>query len=284
MISSALRMLVYALSAGYAVAGSILFIMPFWSAANFAWQVSPFVAMTIGGWCLGNAWLALMITRQNWWPAALCPILYLGLFGLLEAGVLIAFREKVQLGSPLAWIYVATIGMTAVFAGAALLDGLGSRPVIARVGAPTGPVTAGLTVTFILLVGFLGCYGLFAPAGMPGLNGSIFPERLTMFSLRAFGAFYLALALAVVPLLYTRGLGNLLIHGFGAYGLIVFITMAAVSFIARFDFAARPTQFVYIGVYVLVGAVVGAYFLRHGTSVEIEPRRLAEGDDGHHAV
>jgi hypothetical protein len=132
-------------------------------------------------------------------------------------------------------------------------------------GPRTGAVTIGFATAFILLVGFLGLYGLTAVPGMRGLNAGIFPELLTPFSLRAFGAFYLALALAVVPLLWVRGRDNLLTHGFAAYGLIVFITAAAFINIGAFDFAARPTQSIYIGIYLLVGGVVGVYLLRFGT-------------------
>jgi hypothetical protein len=265
VISPVLRAFLYVLAAGYGVTGAILFVAPTWAAGNFAWRVSPFVAMTIGGWCLGNAWLALIAARRARWPVVLCSIVYLALFGLLEAGVLVTFRERVLLGSPLAWLYLATIGATCLFALAALLDGLRKRPVMAAVGAPTGAVTAGLALGFILFVGFLGLYGLLSVEGMPGLNAGIFPERLTPFSLRAFGAFYLALAVAVIPLLFARGLDNVLTHGFAAYGLIVLITAAALVFIGQFDLAARPTQAIYIGVYLLVGATVGVYLVRYGT-------------------
>jgi hypothetical protein len=139
---------------------------------------------------------------------------------------------------------------------------------VARAGAPTGAATAGFTLAFILLVGFLGCYGLLAVEGMRGLNAGVFPEQLSPFSLRAFGSFYLALALAVIPLLWSRGRDNVLTHGFCAYGLILFITAAALVFIDRFDFAARPTQAIYIGIYLLVGTVVGVYLLRYGTGAE----------------
>jgi hypothetical protein len=44
------------------------------------------------------------------------------------------------------------------------------------------------------------------------------------------------------------------------------------AFIGRFDFAHRPTQFIYIGIYVLVGAVVGVYLLRYGTGRDQKPR------------
>src|SRR5262245_28857598 len=179
--------------------------------------------MIIGGWCLGTAWLALVIARRAVWPAVLCPVIYLALFGLLETGVLVAFRDRLLLASALAWIYVASLAGTCLFAIAALLEGWRKRPVVVAVGRPTGAATLAFVVFFILFVGFLGLYGLLAVSGMRGLNAGIFPEVLTMFTLRAFGAFYLALALCVIPLLWARGQSNLLTHGYAAYGLLVLI-------------------------------------------------------------
>ena len=56
----------------------------------------------------------------------------------------------------------------------------------------------------------------------------------------------------------------MLAHGFASYGALGFITLAAIAFIGVFDFAARPTQLIYPGIYVLVGAIVAAYLLRYG--------------------
>jgi hypothetical protein len=47
------------------VLGSLLFFFPTATSAGFAWKVSPFVTMTMGGWCLGNAWLAF-IAGKRW--------------------------------------------------------------------------------------------------------------------------------------------------------------------------------------------------------------------------
>jgi hypothetical protein len=268
MISPALTAFLYLLTVGYAVTGAILYVAPAWASANFAWRISPFVAMTLGGWCLGNAWLAFTIARRGNWPAVLSPLLYLALFGVFEAAVIVAFRERVLLTSPLAWIYLVTIAATALFAVAALVDGWRRRPVVATVGARTGAVSFALTLAFIAAVGFLGLYGLLAVEGMRGLNAGIFPEVITPLSLRAFGSFYLALAMAVIPILWTRGLGNILNHGYTSYGLLVFITVAAIVYIGQFDFVARPTQAIYIGIYVLVGAVIGIYLLRYGSGAE----------------
>ncbi|MDP1546719.1 MAG: hypothetical protein Q8L87_11910, partial [Anaerolineales bacterium] len=65
MLSNGSRILTYACAALYAVTGLLLFIFPETLAPVFAWKVTAFMTMTIGGWCLGNAWLAF-ITARRW--------------------------------------------------------------------------------------------------------------------------------------------------------------------------------------------------------------------------
>ncbi len=265
MISPLLRGVLLSLALLYAVLGAALFVAPVWASEHFAWKISPFVAMTIGGWCLGTAVTAFIIARRQNWPAMLPPILYLGLFGLFESIVVIAFRDRLLTGTPLAWLYLLSVAATALFAVLALAEAMRQKHILTRLGSPLGPVGFGFALIFILGVGFLGLYGILAVPGMRGLNASIFPEVLSPFSLRAFGSFYFALALAVIPILLSRGVGNVVNHGFAMYSLLVTITAAALAYIHVFDFANRPTQAIYIGIYLLVGLVVGAYLWRYGT-------------------
>lgn len=265
MISQTLRIWLFGLAAGYCAMGVILFVTPNSAANHFAWRISPFVAMTIGGWCIGTAWACFIVAKRGNWPAMLCPILYLVFFGVFESAVLVAFRERLLITNPLAWLYCAMLAGTCLFAIVAAFEAMRRRPVLVMVGSPMGASAIGLAALFIALVGFLGIYGLTAVPGMRGLNASIFPEQISQFSLRAFGAFYFSLALAVVPLLLKPGIGNLVSHAFAMYALLVFITVAAFVFIDRFDFVARPTQMIYIGIYLLVAVVVGAYLVRYGT-------------------
>jgi hypothetical protein len=265
MFSPALRMASYVLAGFYAGLGAILFAAPTLVSGNFAWRVSPMVTMTIGGWCLGNAWGAFVCARRANWAAMTGTALYLGLFGLMQSGVVLAFRDRLLLANPLTWLYLATLALSWGFAAIALADWWrqprapepqGRRPVL---------LERVYLVLFILFVGFLGIYGLTAAEGMRGLNAAIFPEQLTPLSLRAFGVFYLALALSTVPLLFARGVAPGLNHAYAFMGLIVFITIAALVFIRQFDFAARLTQLIYLGVYLIVGLINGAYLLRLGT-------------------
>jgi hypothetical protein len=49
MLSESSRWLTYALAALYAILGLALFVFPARLVSLFAWNISPFVAMTIGG-------------------------------------------------------------------------------------------------------------------------------------------------------------------------------------------------------------------------------------------
>jgi hypothetical protein len=264
MISSATRSLLYVLAGLYGLLAFILFAAPTWSSANFAWKVSPLVAMTMGGWCFGNAWGAFISAWRGFWPLAFGASVYLSCFGASETAVVIAFRSRLLVESPLAWLYLATLAINCVFAVVAWLEWTRRRPLLKAIGHPNGVLLNTLAVVFVLFVGFLGVYGLIAVEGMRGLNRAIFPEVLSPFTLRAFGAFYLCIALGVVPLLFARGRDNVLAHGLASYGALVAITVAAIAFIDVFDFAARPTQLIYPGIYVLVGTVVGIYLARYG--------------------
>jgi hypothetical protein len=68
-----------------------------------------------------------------------------------------------------------------------------------------------------------------------------------------------------VPLVVAPGVAPGLNHAYAFQGLIVFITIAALVFIGQFDFAARPTQLIYLGVYLIVGLINGVYLLTLGT-------------------
>ncbi len=96
MLSLVSRILTYALSLLYAVTGAALFVLPDQMAPVFAWKVTPFMAMTVGGWCLGNAWLAWITARRWEWRLVYTSLIYLWIFGLIEIAVLIAFRAKLR--------------------------------------------------------------------------------------------------------------------------------------------------------------------------------------------
>jgi hypothetical protein len=252
----------------YLLLGVLLFALPSVLSPVFAWKVSAFVTMTIGGWCLGNAWLAWVAARRWTWGRVRTSLLYLWLFGFTELGVLIAFRANLVLGHPIAWLYFVTLLVNVLAAGIGVVDWMRTRPS----SEPSGPQVVwwqrAAVLVFVLLVGFLGAYDSTNQLGDPGTNADIFPELLSLFTLRSFGLFYLSLALAAVPLLWEKNLNALLSHGFAAYGLILFITAAAFVNIPLFDFAAQPGGLLYFGAYLIVGVPLFFVFLFFGTGAK----------------
>jgi len=55
------RWLTRIITVAYLLLGLIMFVARSWSAHHFPWKVSPFVAMTIGSYLLGSAWMAGVI-------------------------------------------------------------------------------------------------------------------------------------------------------------------------------------------------------------------------------
>lgn len=264
MLSNTSRSLTYVSAAFYAVLGMALFAMPEKLAPVFTWNVSPFMAMTIGGWCLGNAWLAFFAARRWQWTLVQPSLLYLWLFGLLEMSVLITFREKANISSAVAATYVATLSLNAITAVIGIVDYLRTRPTVDSSGGVTSNVDRIGLIAFLALVGFLGYYGVTAQNGDIGTNGGIFPEIMTLFTLRGFGVFYLSIALAVIPLLWNRNKQTFLSHAFLSYGLIVFITAAAFVYLGLFDFASKPGGLLYFGAYFGVGMYFLISFFKFG--------------------
>jgi hypothetical protein len=85
--------LIYLCALLYGVLGPILFFLPEQMAPVFAWKVTPFMTMTIGGWCLGNAWLAYITARRWKWSLVYTLLIYLWLFGIGGAIVLFFFGK-----------------------------------------------------------------------------------------------------------------------------------------------------------------------------------------------
>ena len=273
MLSPFARGITFGLALYYLALGTILFFIPGRTAEVFAWKVSPFVTMTIGGWCLGNAWLAWIAAWRWRWAQNYASLVYLWVFGVLEAAVALAFNDKLRLEHPIAWLYLGTLGFNLLAALAGLAEWVRKRPSLDVEGKPIQPFARFFVILFIVVVGFLGAYGLVARQGWPATNGGIFPEVLSPFTLHSFGAFYLSLALGAVTLLFAKRMPPFLTYAFSAYGLIVAITMAAFWFLEAFDFKSRPGGLIYLGIYFAVGLVILVYFLRYGTG-KLEPGEM----------
>jgi len=265
MLSTFSRWLTYILAILYAILGALLFFLPESLAPIFAWKVTAFMTMTIGGWCLGNAWLAWITARRWQWNLVFSALLYLWLFGLGELLVVINLRAKLNLSHPIAWLYLATLLVNTLAAIVGFVDWLRIRPSARSSRTGFSRLLYASVIFYVVFVGFLGFYGLTATVGAPGTNGGIFPEIMSPFTLKSFGMFYFTLALGVVPFLWNQNLNAILHHGFASYGLIIFITLAALVYWRLFDFAAKPGGAAYLIAYVGVGVAVFIMLRKYGT-------------------
>lgn len=267
MLSNTSRLLTYIIAVLYAILGALLFYLPESLAPVFAWNVTPFMTMTIGGWCIGNAWLAFITARRWDWKLVYPALYYLWAFGVTELGVLFVFRDRLALMHPIAWLYFITLCMNVLLAVAGLYDLFRMRPSRQDFRPSTRPSHRILATGFVIVVGFLAVYGLFAQIGDIGTNGGIFPEVMSLFTLRSFAVFYLSLTIGALPLIWEQSLPVLLNHAYASYALVVFITLAILAYIGIFDFANRPGQLIYVGAYFLVGIPVLIVLLREGTGL-----------------
>ena len=264
MLSNPSRLLTYLLSALYLVLGATLFLLPEQMAPVFAWKVSGFMTMTIGGWCLGNAWLAFLAARRWEWRLVYPALVYLWTFGLLEALIVILFRARLQLAHPIAWFYLATLTVNVIAAVVGIMDCLRLPLSVPGGKMMSGPMLT-IAIGFVLFVGFLGFWGLTAQIGDRATNGEIFPEVMSLFTLRSFGAFYLSLTVGMITLLFARNRPAFLNYAFLAMGLIVTITIAAFAYLHLFDFSRHPFGLLYFAAYIGAGLIVLYLLWRYGT-------------------
>ena len=267
MLSNTSRWLTYLLSSLYAILGALLFFFSESLAPVFAWKVTPFMAATMGGWCIGNAWSAFFSARRWEWNLVYMPLIYLWIFGVAELAVLIVFRDKLILQHPVAWLYFITICINALTALVGGYDWFRLRPARASFGTQARAYHYVLISGFVLIVAVLAIYGLYAQIGDVGTNGGVFPEIMSLFTLRAFAAFYLSLCVSAALGLRERNLSTLLNYGFSSYVLVIAITAAIFVYFHLFDFTNHPGQLIYVGAYFLVGIPLTITIIREGTGL-----------------
>jgi len=265
MLSNISRWLTYLNTFFYGILGLLLYILPEQFAPFFAWKVTAFMTMTIGGWCLANAWLAFITARRWQWNLVYTALIYLWLFGISESIVLFLFRDKLKLEHPIAWLYLIALIVNAITALVGIMDWIRIRPIRASNGAKMQPIHRLYAIAFVVFVGFLGIYAVFVQIGAPGTNGGIFPEIMSLFTLRSFGAFYLSISLAALPYLWEKNLNTVLHHAIASYALIVLIAAAAFVYIRLFDFATHPGGLLYFAAYLIVGIPLFFVFRKFGT-------------------
>jgi hypothetical protein len=263
MLSPGSRILTITAACLFTVLGVLLFLFPSSLAPVFAWNVTPFVTMTVGAWSLGTAVFSWAAARTWSWSLVYSSLLYLWLFGLFQVGVVIAFREKLQLAHPVAWLYLAAILVSSLAAVVGTVDWLRIRPRLDPLGEKVSKTLRILTFIVVAFVFLLAINAFRVQLGTFGTNAEIFPEVITLFTLRGFGALYLALSISGAPLLFNKGSAVYLQHIIGNSGLIVLIPLAAFLNFGAFDLAAHPTQLIYPGAYLLVGLVEGMVFYTH---------------------
>lgn len=268
MLSNLSRSFTYLNVLLYGILGLSLFFLSELLAPVFAWDVTAFMAMTIGGWCLANAWLAFIAARRWKWGSVYTSLIYLWLFGIGQMIVVFGFRDKLKLEHPIAWLYLVALTVNLLTALSGIIDWLRIRPQKesdTEVMQRSHRLYAAL---FSVLVGLLGIYASTTQIGALGTNGGIFPEVMSLFTLRSFGVFYLSISLAALPFVFwEKNLNTVLNHAFASFALILFVSIAAFVNINLFDFAARPGGLVYFGAYLIVGIPLLFVFLKRGTGV-----------------
>jgi hypothetical protein len=270
-LSAAARALTGASGAAFAVTGVLLFAAPGWASTRFAWTVSAFVTMTIGGWCLGTAWVAWVAVRSWPWAASRGALAYLWSFAVLESLVLVWFRDRVTF-HVLTWPYLVALGLGVAAAAIGLVELVRRRPVGEDPsGAPVPGWLRGLIVAFVVFVAGLAAVAALRPG--QGATLRVFPQRLSPFTVRGFGAFYLSLGLGAAAVMTARTITPTIVLIRCGLGLIVPITAAAFVYLGEFDVADHPLQALYIGAYLVV-LVLSIPILRWAA------RRRAESPDG----
>lgn len=267
MLSSTSRWLTYLLSLLYALLGLLLFFFSKSLAPVFAWKVTAFMAATMGGWCIGNAWSAFVAARRWEWRLIYPSLIYLWMFGMTELLVVIYFRDKLVLGHPIAWLYLVTICLNAVAAILGIYEWSQRRPSRETFGPQARPFHYVLISAFVAIVAGLAIYGLYAKIGDVGTNAGVFPEVMSLFTLKAFAVFYLSLCTSAAVLLRERNLLTMLTYGFSSYILVIAITAAIFVYFDLFDFSAHPGQLIYVGAYFLIGIPLTWTILREGTGI-----------------
>lgn len=239
--------------------GLSFFILPEYSAEHFPWNVSPFVAMTIGGWTLGIGLMALESFRGRSIVRTYPALLAVWSFSLLQLVVLIAFAGVVRSDHLLTWPYLVAL-LLGTASGLAGLPALWRRRAeLAAEGDGMPRWIRGAYIGFVVLVGLLTLAALLIDAS----GASVFPEPLGAFTMRAFSAFFAALAIGALPLAFARDVEPAVHYARAGLYPVALILVAAISFLNLFDFGARPGGLVYFGAYGVTAVVAAAIVVWH---------------------
>ena len=250
MLSSTSRTLTYLSSVCYLLLGATLFLAPEWAAQNFLWKVTPFLAMTIGGWYLGTAFVAWQSARNGRWSLIYMGMIFVWTFSLLETLLLVMYRSALRLDGWIAWFYVLTLAVGSIAAILGVLDLMRSRPSTASDGADVPVWQRAFLFIFIAFSLYISVPLLIGTAN----GGSSWPGELTPLSARGFGAFYFAITFGDMFGIFERRVSTFhFLLPFATVGSLLLLTPALV-YLGQFNFQAQPGGLVYIGTY--SGAII----------------------------
>lgn len=272
MLSRLTRTATYAVAAVFSLLGAVLFVAPGWSAEQFPWRVSHFLAMTMGAWYAGTAVFAWVAARNGRWSVVRPALAYLWLFALGQALLVVVHEDVLDFDETLAWPYVLAVGAAAGAALVGILDVARVRPRSER-GSVAMPLFARvLTAAFVVAVALL---------ALPLVDGydnprSIWPGELTLISARGFAVFFGSLALSAALLLVGRALEPLVAYLRAGIVLNTLILVAAVVYAGQFDVGDHPGQLLYLGLYASV-LVLSVALLAYGRRRAAEIRSAAAG-------
>jgi hypothetical protein len=247
----------------YLALGLVLFAAPEFAASTFPWSVSSFAAMTIGGWLLGNGAGLWFASAPGPAPRVMPVLAYVAAFAALELLVVIAFRGALRMDVLLAIPYLLTLGVSLIAAAFGMLELRKGTAVVVEEDEPLSARERWLLTGLLVFVAALSVGGFLAGTGGLSTTGQIFPEALTLFTVRAFAAFYLALAVGIGALLLRPGVASGYMLGIAGIALIIPILAAAVLNIGAFDFTGRPLGILYLAAYTVVLLPSIAFLVRH---------------------
>ncbi len=260
-LSSWTRLLLAIAAVAFVIFGLVAFVVPQWASENFPWRVGPFLAQTIGGWSLGTAGFAVLAARDGRLRLIYPLLVYLAVFGAGQTLVALAFLDRLQVGLVLTWPYLVGLAATVTAVVLAAIDSRGlpvdhpdAQP---SRGARSWARTGGGVLFVIFVLGLAVGTFLAGPDGVVA-QGRFFPEQMSLFSIRAFSAFFLAIALSAASTLASRAIRPYLELARAGMLLLIPITIASLLNLRLFDFADRTGGLLYFAAYVVAGVVFSA--------------------------
>lgn len=245
MLSPISQRLTYIVAGLYTLLGVPLFLAPEWAAQNFLWEVTPFVAMTIGAWYLGAAFVAWQSARNWRWSLIYMGIIFVWTFSLLETLLLVMYWSTLRWDTWIAWQYIFTLAIGSSVSILSLFDWLRNRP-SAMGDGPEVPVWQ--RAFLFIFIGFALYISVPLLIGTAD-GGNIWPGELTPLSARGFGAFYFAITFGDLFGIFERRLSTFhFLIPFATVGSILLLIPALV-YLNKFNFQEQPGGLVYIGTY-----------------------------------